>query len=242
MNKVYKLIQTYPGSPALGTQVIEREKDYHSPLLGIVFPHKSIIEDYPQNWDLEQPLHFTISSIESPNGTIYTDKASLLAFCYNAYPDYKIKSIKRLSDGEVFSLGDTITGTFYGLPIDICEFKISKNVLRIFSKESVLTLTSNGAGINLLKKYLKPLFKTEDKVSIFEGNTYWCVNTAPHLWSLFEQTSKENTKLSKGVLAFSTKQEAEKYITMNKSEFSRAQIIDFLVKLGYEANIINQIQ
>ena len=51
-------------------------------------------------------------------------------------------------------------------------------------------------------------FTTEDGVDIFEGDSYWCVNTAPHLWSLFEQTAKERTMLNKTVRAFSTEEGA----------------------------------
>ncbi len=62
----------------------------------------------------------------------------------------------------------------------------------------------------------KPLFTTEDGKDIFEGDTYYCVNTAPHLWSLFEQTAKERTKLNRGVKAFTTKELAEEFLFLKK--------------------------
>lgn len=57
----------------------------------------------------------------------------------------------------------------------------------------------------------KVLFITESGKEIKEGDTYWCVNTAPHLMSVFEQTAKENTMLNKGVKAFNTSEEAVEY-------------------------------
>ena len=66
---------------------------------------------------------------------------------------------------------------------------------------------------------LLPLFVTEDLVSIYPESTYWCVNTAPHLWTLFEQTAKDRTKLNKTVKAFSTKEAATNYITRHRILF-----------------------
>jgi hypothetical protein len=60
------------------------------------------------------------------------------------------------------------------------------------------------------------LFLTNDGVEIFEGSTYFCVNTAPHLWSLFEQTAGARTQLNKGVKAFSTEVLAKEYLLLHK--------------------------
>lgn len=64
-----------------------------------------------------------------------------------------------------------------------------------------------------------PLFTTEDGVRIFKGDTYWCVNTAPHLWSVFEQTANERTQLNKTVKAFTTEVAAREYVRKNKPLF-----------------------
>lgn len=74
----------------------------------------------------------------------------------------------------------------------------------------------------------KLLFKTEDEVDVFVGDSYWCVNTAPHLWSIWEQTSGPRTELAKSVRAFSTEILAREYIKMNKPEFSRNQVLKVL--------------
>lgn len=81
-------------------------------------------------------------------------------------------------------------------------------------------------------KVLAPLFTTEDGVEIFEGSTYYIVNTTPHLWSLFEQTAKERTKLNKGCKAFSTKELAEEFLLMSKPLIS---LSDLLYKIDEKA-------
>jgi hypothetical protein len=74
------------------------------------------------------------------------------------------------------------------------------------------------------------LFKTQEGDDIFEGNTYWCVNTTPHLWSMWEQTSKERTILNKNVLAFSSEISAKNYIKENKPQYSLNDIRNVLNK------------
>lgn len=74
------------------------------------------------------------------------------------------------------------------------------------------------------------LFKTQEGDDIFEGSIYWCVNTTPHLWSMWEQTSKERTILNKNVLAFSYEISAKKYIQENKPQYSLNDIRNILTK------------
>jgi hypothetical protein len=62
----------------------------------------------------------------------------------------------------------------------------------------------------------KPLFLTSDGVEVFEGSTYYCVNPAPHLWSLFKQTAGARTQLNKGVKAFSTEELAREELLLHK--------------------------
>src|SRR5690606_23114725 len=73
--------------------------------------------------------------------------------------DVKIHSVKRLSDGEVFTIGDN---TKYGC---IDNFYIKNNYLL-----ATTVLESNGRYLKDLEKSKKPLFTTEDGVDIFEGD------------------------------------------------------------------------
>jgi hypothetical protein len=124
--------------------------------------------------------------------------------------DYYIHSVKRLSDGEVFTVGDKIQHNT-GIVDTITSIQINGNFI-----SSIKTPSKVAMVLSLITHIQNPLFTTEDDVDIFEGDSYWCVNTAPHLWSLFEQTAKERTKLNKTVKAWKCKQLAKKYIIEHK--------------------------
>lgn len=102
----------------------------------------------------------------------------------------------------------------------------------IQKKPKVYKLFSTDKAALAYVESLKPLFITEDGKDIFVGDTYWCVNTAPHLWTIWEQTSRSRTELAKTVRAFSSEVLAKKYIKMNKPEFSRTQVISALENLA----------
>lgn len=142
--------------------------------------------------------------------------------------NYKIHSIKRLSDGEIFTIGDKVN-MFKGVAV-IISFRILSN------KEFVIDFDNKCSVISIknITKVKQPLFSTEDGVGIFCGYSYWCVNTAPHLWSIFEQVAKERTSLNKGVLAFSTKELAEDYLLMNRPILSLKDVFNILDKPLYK--------
>jgi hypothetical protein len=116
-----------------------------------------------------------------------------------------IKSIKRTSDNTVFTIGD----------------KVTNGIIKRIDLRTQRYSCSDVDGWKFLDHCVKvkPLFTTEDRINVYEGDNYWCVNTAPHLFSLFEQTAKERTKLNKGVLAFNDRNKAVDYINKNKPLF-----------------------
>lgn len=208
---------------------------------------------------------------------------SLLAVGWSVKSGHvKIHSVKRLSDGEIFTIGDKAKDGKYGTVDIISNLRENNNSIYVSVEnlswgqdiEDILLIkplytTYDGVErfefsgehwvinddyayylftCNLHLKYLdnrtwklfsteekaleylesikpKPLFTTEDGKDIFEGHTYWCVNTAPHLWSLFLQTAKERTKLNKGVKAFSAKELAEEYLLMKKPLLSLEDLL-----------------
>lgn len=206
----------------------------------------------------------------------------------------KIHSVKRLTDGEVFTVGDEVTWGVdkeSNFKIKIKSFYIKNEKLMVTFSNSIYdgigicapnfrkieyplsyddlkngeyyVTTYPNQGIYIFKqgyklwrnnsdriptscdgrfvpsngfhsfrkatekeiKLLAPLFTTEDGVEIFEGSTYYIVNTTPHLWSLFEQTAKERTKLNKGCKAFSTKELAEEFLLMSKPLISLSDLL-----------------
>src|SRR5690606_32045441 len=85
---------------------------------------------------------------------------------------YPIYSVKRLSDGEIFTIGDDcITRTkHYG---KIKLFEICNDKLYIKSDQNISSAYT--CNINDLKPIKKPLFTTEDGVDVFENDVYYRV-------------------------------------------------------------------
>lgn len=123
--KKYKLIKEYPNSPKLNTEIIDHNDYYEivdKTILTKGFSIPNDIVKYSEFWEevVEkeyQILSFTVSDYE------YVFNPLLNAYVYNTYRydlksmlDYltattnptHIHSVKRLSDGEVFTVGDDI--------------------------------------------------------------------------------------------------------------------------------------
>jgi len=143
----------------------------------------------------------------------------------------KIKSVKRLSDEEVFSVGDSIVCN--NLENKILEFEL---IHEGYTNEKSLRIKVNPINheklryflINDISKVKQPLFKTEDGVNIFEGDAYFSVcDNFQLLYTSFA------TKDSIGTRAFSTKQAAEDYILMNKPVLSVNDVLNISSKKNY---------
>lgn len=164
-----------------------------------------------------------------------------------ANKNFEILSVKRLSDGEVFSLEDRVSATneTYSLGSTIKESKSGSWIPNFYDTtigsfriiDNILCVIYSyddrdfGQPINYVKKLPKHLFKTEDGVEVFCGDSYWCVNTSPHFWSLFKQTARERTMLNKGVKSFSTESLAREYKLLNQPLLS---LDDLLSVWNYE--------
>ena len=138
-------------------------------------------------------------------------------------PYWKIHSVKRLSDGEIFTIGDIVK-------CEDCKGKITS--LEIYGNDIYLTGIDNKMpfGFTLCKaldcfeipqKIKTPLFTTEDGVDIFEGDDYYHTDIK---WKIHKST---NAKINSGNLIgvkgynyFSTKEKAEEYILMNEPVLS----------------------
>ncbi len=130
--------------------------------------------------------------------------------------EFKIYSVKRLSDGEIFTIGDDIENG------KITEITLYTNG-PIKNSQTWLGITSDmGIDLRDAKKVKKqPLFKTEDGVDIYEEDSYYplaedfvicnkCTYPAGH----------------KAFKVFSTKEAAEEYVVLNKSTLSIKEVLD----------------
>lgn len=219
----YKLIKSYPGRPGVGMEVILDDRGQYVSKDIQIFP-KDEIEKFPEFWELQKDyeiLRFTDGFnifYKQTNGmftinTQYIYEEKTLLFKCGKISGFGIYQIKRLSDGEVFTVGDvigcrdsnhTLTNIF-----------IYKNELRfLMDFQDYLKHKASSYTLNYIKPVKNYRFTTEDGIKIFEGDSYWVVNTK--LWTMWKQTARQNTELNKGALAFSKKELAEGYVFFNK--------------------------
>lgn len=121
-------------------------------------------------------------------------------------PNWKIHSVRRLSDNEILTIGDkTNHGT-------IKEFEVCKDnrILLSFSERFCLPCYLDAKGS--LPKKLKVLFTTEDGVDIREGDEYYYIKDMKVCKS---QAMNMNYGKIKNFY-FSTREKAEEYILLNK--------------------------
>jgi hypothetical protein len=126
---------------------------------------------------------------------------------------WSIHSVKRLSDGEIFTIGDKVNwgNNFSTFNFEIEKFYIPEdNILKIYI----------GGGVNAILKSIqlkkKPLFTTEDGVDIFKSDVFYFVrNNEYDNWTIDNMygQDKDTCKTHK---RFSTEKKAEEYILMNK--------------------------
>lgn len=114
----------------------------------------------------------------------------------------KIKSVKRLSDGIVFSVGDI---THAG---EITSFEIQGQ--NMIAKGSDFEWH-----INQLEKDKLPLFITTDGKPVYEGDAFWQIYSG---WGMTQPKlyRANNQDKIQYVQTFSTEQAAQEYITLNK--------------------------
>ena len=137
---------------------------------------------------------------------------------------WKIHSIKRLSDGEIFSVGDeTDKGT-------ICHIAYMEDPRGI-------RVNTNHWGFDLdsIKKVKKVLFTTEDDVAVFEGNEVHWIRTDGYMkylycWKLVPNHKDMLTEESVYKI-FAKKENAEEYIKQNEKKYSLKDVEQLLSEL-----------
>jgi len=228
----YKLIEEYAGSPKLGfilddSWKIEQGAGNHAThyVNQIAFNPKH----YPKQWERIIEKDYEILSFTKVDsncvpkdgiGTLFylqenglfssihkhsyrTEIQLLEGGCSVRTGFFAINSVKRLSDGEIFTIGDN---TKYGC---IDKFYIKNNYLL-----STTVLESNGRYLKYLEKIKQPLFTTEDGVDIFNPTLLWRVSKSSFYFNKYGDYMIQ--KGSCAYLCFSTKEKAEEYILMNK--------------------------
>ena len=216
--KKYKLIKEYPGSPKPGTIAKLDKIDYvyyyfeKDSYTGI---GSSIIENNPEFWEKVVEKDYEILSFKIPGNAhwfanlqhngMYGGWSEDHALNQLSKGIWSIHSVKRLSDSEVFTVGDN---TKYGC---IDEFYIKNNHLL-----ATTVLESSGKYLKDLQKTKQPLFKTEDGKEIYEGDNTFGIDEKYQFLKFNGWVWKKNESPNKLHKHFSTKEKAEEYIIMNK--------------------------
>jgi hypothetical protein len=199
--KKYRLIKLYPGSPTLGS----------------IWTGRQSLSKYPEFWEevIEKDYEILTFTHNTSDGVVKVSKTDLALTVEEFLKNkcWKIHSVKRLSDGEVFTIGDHIR-----LIKQSCYFKIES--LEINGNS--ITINKYLNTIDCYTKYKQPLFTTEDGIDVFEGDKPWvaCLNNDDdeHIYQWRGQTTgflKGDSPINT-LKIFSTKKAAEEYILMNK--------------------------
>lgn len=236
----YKLIKEYPGSPGIGyiTSFDKNDEDWSTPNMLII----SDCKDYPEFWEKIVEKDYEILQFICKDkrgvenvGTILTKRQNGSFWIFPHWTEeemlklshYAIYSIKRLSDGEIFTIGDVCDGVSYERR-PIIEFKINENTLSI-RQEFGLTKLSN------LKKSKTPLFTTEDGISICDGDDVYWIDLDKYqdgtnylTWTISNIKNINRQKMPINIGKYFAKWgPAIDYIENNKPQFSKKDMLDF---------------
>ena len=152
------------------------------------------------------------------------ESGASLVWCLSRY---KIHSVKRLSDGEIFTVGDKVDS-------DVGGFIITK--LSIIGN----TICVNGDGCQssllYLRVYQKPLFTTFDNVHIFKGDSCYPVTEDLVIKGIYNDVRSDGRVHNRKY--FSTKQAAQEYIDSKKVLFTTEDGVD--IKNGQKAYYLHK--
>lgn len=240
--KKFKCIKEYPGSPRLGT-INDFE---NATTLGL-----HLVENQPEFWEEVVEKDYEILSFIctvnlnalkkgmivlrskhddsyfcTENSNIYDKESKFLKI-----PHWNIHSVKRLSDGEIFTIGDKIKA-FNKTEI------INKFYQGIHNSQKHILFWNLGYNVDELVKIKQPLFTTEDGVDIFEGDTFYYVKFKENRFSAGRVFEIVTAKIPGCVYEpkyekyFSTIEKAKEYILMNKKSLSVEDVLSVWSELS----------
>jgi len=255
MQRKFKLLKKYPGLPDNAYQAIQtgtaimdfrlttEKDDCHFGYISL-----STLEKYTEYWqEIKENTYEILNFI----GIIASNKNCLFSlrtngkYAYAPWQDsmaiskeamligdlVKINSVKRIADGEIFTLGDNTT---LGI---ITEIEINKNCryseIQLTFQNTIADLycpNSNDKSKFLVKKKEKePLLITEDGIPLYHNDRYYFLNTNTYVLSdlsyLIGKHSDEYTNIKYGKY-FSTLESANEYIIKNKPCLSLREIFN----------------
>ena len=249
--KKYRLIKTYPGSPKLSTEIIETQINSLCPVNECYINRKTFMligddsfeiknpENYPEFWEKVVKKDYEILCIKHKESKcFYRNSIDLRNLNF-----YDIHSVKRLSDGKVFNIGENATTALnnYG-PITAFEINCNRMYIRT-NGSSKGTFSCNIKDLKVFKK----LFTTEDGVDIFEGDLYHAVTKKNNKMLINLNAEKEAPNFPpiwsmKDFICFSYRKKAQEYIDNHEILFSTADGVDIFEGDKYHSVILYNLQ
>lgn len=234
--KKYKCIKAYPGTTV--------GKETHDSWEGT----EQSLNNFPEFWEEIPQLEYEIVTFtdtyndysKTKEGlftinTVYHHKEEVLL----KREDIKIKRVKRLSDGQIFTLGDKVKHieadyiytiknikihkVFYTRNSDLTWKYIGKNQIYIEEHDQ------KGAWLNSVNPY-NVLFTTVDGVDIYLGDTFFIVNRN---FRVQQCTGGHFQKERWDKYRFSSREQADKYVERNKPCLCLMDFETALNSIGY---------
>jgi hypothetical protein len=159
-------------------------------------------------------------------------------------PDHlHIHSIKRKSDGEVFSIGDKVA-LKSSINYHLTAMKLTDDKLSIYVNGKVVPTKDNnsggfGANLERLIKAKTPLFITEDSVEIFEGDgVHWVrIDTLKYLYKTEIVVNHKFILESGQYKIFSSEEKAKEFVVLKEPKYSLEDMVKIANHWAYIKNI-----
>jgi hypothetical protein len=201
---------------------------------------KDVVEN-SNDWELiEEPKKdYEILSVSDKDGTVCSnDYVFLESLVKNQ--EWKIHSVKRLSDGVVFTVGDTVVNKGYE------KSWVNVSIKRILFQNGKMGIVTNGDGTywdGILCNFdhaKKPLFTTVDDKEVFIGERVYAVrlNSGFTIWEPVLTNIEHDWD---GYKVFSTKEAAGEYILMNKPVLTLKELYDHTTRSGLDLNELRRL-
>jgi hypothetical protein len=225
----YKLIKEYPGSHELGTIIIGSKETMYSKGLGFINYDWAHVETHPEFWEEVIENDYQILSYIKKGSTSCITTKKRGGELHEEFWD--IHSIKRLSDGEVFTVGDkfdvVISCKDVIRTIKSIGIGVDGKILTIRHENGIITNTPIIGVFNKIKKAKPPVFLTHDGENIFEGDELWYVNKENLHLSWFVADSNHTFNSDRNAY-FLTPIKARDYIRKNKECLSYNDVMEAL--------------
>jgi len=218
MSKKYKCIREYPYGPPIGTIISDFDsREQINSVIG-----------YPEFWE----------EIKEPEFQILAAKTSVKVSLTVENTSTEIYKVLRLSDNETFSIGDKCNlSNGNGNRNPILRFEVRnenwglekyRNKDRIVVFLETMHKTEWGPiELDSLVRSKEPLFVTEDKIEIFEGDKYLEVVLIGSRYNIREMLANSTSNPCKDYcITFSAGKTAKDWIDLNKPKYSLQDIFN----------------